>query len=374
MRHGESRVSCIAEQAAFDRVRYANCWEDADILVEALSCSAPGGNVLSVASAGDNSLSLLTLKPNCVVAFDISRPQLACLELRIAGFRRLAYEELLGFLGVENEIEPRCQVYRVLRGELSPGAREFWDCHSREIDAGIIHQGKFERYFQLFRRWILPLVHRRRTIESLSTQRGGESGRRFYREQWDNWRWRLLFHLFFGRAVLGKLGRDPAFFNQVEGSVAGRLLARAHYGLTELPVVDNPYLDYIINGNFCKQRPHYLLPENFQVIRDGLDAIIPVQCALGDDELSRYGRYSAFNLSDIFEYMDLPTCRVSARCLADMAEPGATAAYWNMLVPRNLAQIAGANFADRPLPAHALHERDKAFFYSAFCLSERACA
>ncbi len=367
-------MNSIAEQAAFDRVRYANCWEDADILLHALSSSAPGGNVLSVASAGDNSLSLLTLKPNCVVAFDISLPQLACLELRMAGFRRLAYEELLGFLGVEDEIDPRNQVYRLLRGELSSGAREFWDSHTGEIDEGIIHHGKFEQYFRLFRHWILPLVHRRETIESLSTLRGGECSHRFYRDQWDNWRWRLLFHLFFSRADMGRLGRDPAFFNQVEGSVAGRLLARARYALTELSVVDNPYLGYIINGNFHNRRPHYLRPENFQIIRGGLEAIIPVQCALGDAALNQYGRYSAFNLSDIFEYMDVPTCRVSARCLAEMAEPGATAAYWNMLVPRNLARIDGASFADRRQPAQALYARDKAFFYSAFCINERACA
>jgi len=362
----------IREQVAFDRVRYANCWEDADLLVNALECTSPGGNVLSIASAGDNSLSLLTLKPNLVVAFDISLPQLACLELRMAAFRLLAYEELLGFLGASSETEPRYKVYRSFRGELSSGAREFWDSQPDEINSGIIHCGKFERYFQLFRRWILPLIHRRETIEALSTLRGGESCHSFYCDQWDNWRWRLLFHLFFSRAVMGRLGRDPVFFNQVEGSVASRILARTRYALTELPAAENPYLGYILNGNFHTRLPHYLRPENFQIIRDGLESIIPIHCALGADELLQFGKYSAFNLSDIFEYLNLSACRASARWLARVAEPGAAVAYWNMLAPRNLAEIARASFTDNPEPAQELFARDNAFFYSAFRLSERA--
>jgi S-adenosylmethionine:diacylglycerol 3-amino-3-carboxypropyl transferase len=45
-------------RAAFDRVRYANCWEDADILCEALQ-PQPGSRILSIASAGDNVLAVL---------------------------------------------------------------------------------------------------------------------------------------------------------------------------------------------------------------------------------------------------------------------------------------------------------------------------
>ena len=43
----------IEDRAAFDFVRYANCWEDADVLCEALR-ARPGIRALSIASAGDN--------------------------------------------------------------------------------------------------------------------------------------------------------------------------------------------------------------------------------------------------------------------------------------------------------------------------------
>lgn len=46
----------IEHRARFDLIRYANVWEDAELLVAALR-PGPGKRFLSIASAGDNSLS-----------------------------------------------------------------------------------------------------------------------------------------------------------------------------------------------------------------------------------------------------------------------------------------------------------------------------
>ena len=81
---GEGRLE---DRVAFDLIRYANCWEDADILCEALR-PHPGTRILSIASAGDNTLALLAEGAE-VVAADLSIAQLACVELRRAAFRRL---------------------------------------------------------------------------------------------------------------------------------------------------------------------------------------------------------------------------------------------------------------------------------------------
>ncbi len=48
----------IAKRASFDIIRYAQVWEDADILVAALRPKA-SDTVVSIASAGDNALALL---------------------------------------------------------------------------------------------------------------------------------------------------------------------------------------------------------------------------------------------------------------------------------------------------------------------------
>ena len=70
---------------------------------------------------------------------------------------------------------------------------------------------------------------------------------------------------------MGRLGRDPEFFRYVEGSVSDRIMTRTRYALTELDPATNPYLDYILEGNFTRALPPYLDPERFEAVRAGLD-------------------------------------------------------------------------------------------------------
>ena len=72
-------------RVALDFIRYGNCWEDADVLCEAL-LPADQKRVLSIASAGDNVFALLAEGAE-VVAADLNAVQLACLDLR-TGERR----------------------------------------------------------------------------------------------------------------------------------------------------------------------------------------------------------------------------------------------------------------------------------------------
>ena len=69
-------ISEAAAHADFSLIRYAQCWEDADVLLAALDPS-PGAVCLSIASAGDNTLALLARSPARVVAVDLNTAQLA---------------------------------------------------------------------------------------------------------------------------------------------------------------------------------------------------------------------------------------------------------------------------------------------------------
>jgi S-adenosylmethionine-diacylglycerol 3-amino-3-carboxypropyl transferase len=84
----------IAERADFSGIRYAQCWEDADVLLAALE-PGPGRRCLSIASAGDNTLAMLCRDPESVLALDLSPAQLACLELRVAAYRELQHDAFL---------------------------------------------------------------------------------------------------------------------------------------------------------------------------------------------------------------------------------------------------------------------------------------
>jgi S-adenosylmethionine-diacylglycerol 3-amino-3-carboxypropyl transferase len=363
---GGAARDAIQARASFDFVRYGSVWEDADVLCAALAPAARGARVLSIASAGDNALALLTLDPAEVVAADLSAAQLACVELRIAALRALDDAALLAFLGV-TPASDRAITYLRLRGALSVPVRDFWDAHPDAIAMGVSRAGKFERYLSAFRRRVLPLVHSEAAIQALAMLDDGEGQERFYAKRWDNRRWRLLFRVFFSRFVMGRAGRDPAFFAEVEGSVGERILARTRWAITRLPVRTNPYFRAILARGFVPEAlPRWLRREHLAVIRARLDR---VRLLHGPVE-SAQGRFGAFNLSDIFEYMPSAECTRVYGALLERAEPGARIAYWNLLAPRRRPEAYAARVRELADEAEALHARDRAWFYRAFRLEE----
>lgn len=367
-----SATTEAATRADFSRIRYAQVWEDADVLLGALDVQ-PTDTVVSIASAGDNALALLGAGAARVVALDLNPAQLACLALRIAAYRELTHAELLELIGSQPSAR-RDALYRRCRPLLDPPVQAFWDAHGAAIAGGIGGAGKFEDYFRLFRTRVLPLVHGRTTVAALL--RGGkrDERERFYAERWNTWRWRLLFRFFFSRFVMGRLGRDPAFFKYVEGSVADRILARTRHALIALDPADNPYLHWILTGTHGAALPWALRAENFEKIRARLDRLEWHELTL-EAFLAREGGGAArdtvkFNLSDIFEYMSEENTAALLARLADASRPGGRLAYWNMLAPRRRPAALAHRLRPRDDLAAPLFAQDKAFFYSALVVEE----
>jgi len=357
----------IEQRARFDLIRYANVWEDAGILCEALR-PAPGRRMLSIASAGDNSFALLAGGAE-VVAADLSPAQIALVDLKRAAIRRLSAEECAAFLGFRSSGTDRRQTYEQLERDLAPRSRDFWRERLDDLADGLAHSGKFETYFELFREKVLPLIHRRKTVLGLLEPRDRAGREAFYESTWNNLRWRLLFRVFFSRFVMGRLGRDPEFFRYVEGSVAERILGRSRYALTVLPTHENPYLEYILTGNFGRSLPLYLRPEVYPEVKRNLDKLTLFEGPI--DEAAKSGEgFDGFNLSDIFEYLDEPTSTEVYARLLETARPGARFAYWNMLVPRRLSTAFPGRVRYLEAESRELFARDLAWFYSAFVVEE----
>jgi len=351
-----------------DSIRYANCWEDAEILCLALD-PRPGMRILSVGSAGDNSLALLAEGAEVVVG-DLSPAQLAAIEIRKVAFARLEYEELLPFLGVSSASD-RLRTYAGLRRELSECSRGHWDANPALVSAGVIHAGKLERYFRLFRRRILPWIHSARQSEVLLREKDAEQRRDYYDRTWNTWRWRTLFRLFFSRYVMARLGREKEFFRYAEGTVAERVFQRTEYALRELPTHDNPYLEYILRGTFQSALPRYLQPSRFAAIRSGLGRLTlmpgPIE-AVG--QAYRGAGFDGFNLSNIFEYLAANDAAAVYCRLFELAKPGARLAYWNTFVPRSAPERLGTRVQHLAEFSEQLFCRDRAFFYQRFLVDQ----
>lgn len=361
----------VAAHAAFDRIRYAQCWEDADVLLDGLAIR-PGDTCVGIASAGDNCLAMLTADPARVVAVDLNPAQLACLELRVAAYRRLDHPGLLRLLGSRPGGD-RAALYRACRDDLGAQARAFWDAHPALVAGGIGGAGKFEDYFRLFRTWVLPLVHPRRRVRALLEPREPAARAGFYGGRWDTWRWRLMFRLFFSRAVMGRRGRDPAFFRYVEGSVGERILARTRHALAVLDPAANPYLHWILTGTHSEHLPLALRPEHFAAIHARLDRLSWRLCTVEQAAADLGpGTVDRWNLSDIFEYMGPEAHRAALEAMLAASRPGARLLYWNMLVPRSRPEALAGRLDPVPGLGERLLAADQAFFYSRVVVEQVA--
>lgn len=358
-----------ASQPLAARLNYAQCWEDVRLLERTLA-PGPDRHLLSVASAGDNSITL-ALRGARVTAVDLSLPQIACTELKLAG-RHLAYGEYRRLLGLDPGSD-RERLYEAVRPHLSEPARGYWDGQRGLVARGILGGGRFETYLGTFRTRVLPLIHRRSTtlrwfqLDSLDAQR------RFWEERWNNRRWRALFRVFFSQRVMAARGRSPEQFAHVEGPIGDALMARARHVLTELPLSDNGYVQWMLAGTFLRDEalPPYLTEDGHARLGEVAKRLDLVHASLEDhlDETPA-DTYDGFNLSDIFEYLTNEQTETLLRALARAGRAGARLAYWNLFVPRSRPD----SLADRLEPlsdlAASLIQQDRAFVYGAFRVEE----
>ncbi|MBK5096334.1 MAG: DUF3419 family protein [Gemmatimonadetes bacterium] len=357
-------------RADYLRLRYAQCWEDADVLLEALDIQ-PHHTCFAIASAGDNALAMLSRGPRRLIAVDLNPAQLASVELRVAAYRELEHGELLTLVGSRPGSD-RMALYRRCRSLLSSDSRRFWDDREQAIARGIGSAGKFERYLAVFRERVLPLIHRRNVVDTLFAPRPLEGRREFFENTWNSRCWRGTSRIFFSRFVMGRVGRDPSFYDYVEGCVADRILARARYALTELDPSENPYLQWILYGHHTTALPFALRPENYDAIRANLDRLEWREQSLEEFLESDDARgLHAYNLSDVFEYMSQESYHRILHRIIETAAGGARLAYWNLLVSRQRPETMESRITPLSIAAN-LHQRDKAFFYSAFVVEKVA--
>jgi S-adenosylmethionine-diacylglycerol 3-amino-3-carboxypropyl transferase len=356
-----------ARSALQDRISYAQCWEDHRVLEGALRVG-PDDDVLSICSAGDNAFALAIAGARSVTCVDFSAPQLALAELKLVAARELPVEGLRNLLGFDAPGR-RVFLYHQVRGALSEPARRFWDAHEELLRLGVCGQGRFERYLGRFRERLLPLVHGRDTVDAFLRLPDVEAQRRFYDARWDTWRWRMLFRLFFSRPVMARSGRSAAQFRFVEGPVADVFLGRTKRALTELPVLDNPYVWSILSGGFADlERAHpYLSTAGHAALAAAASRVRFVHGGL-DEALAAAGpgAFSAFNYSDVPEYLSEEQHRALLQATLGAARPGARLAYWNLLVPRWRPEALADRLDRDEALAATLHARDRAFFYGAF--------
>lgn len=362
------QTSEIEAKAAFDHIRYAQLWEDADVLTQGLGDCA-GGTLVSICSAGDNALAMLTLDPKKVVVVDLSLAQIACLKLRIGAFRNLSHPEFLELMGARPSSQRASLLAKALTG-LDDETRAFWEALTPDVEQhGAGGVGKFERYFRIFRTRLLPLVHSQKTIDAIFVSRPKADRQVFLDTRFNTWRWRLLLNAFFSRFVMGRMGRDKAFFDHVEGSPAQHVARRIRHAAVDCDPAENPYLHWIMKGTHGAALPMTWREEHFDTIKARLDRI-DIRPGSLEAFISTGEKADGFNLSDIFEYMSPEVFTQVYGSILSASAPKARLVYWNMMAPRRVPACYSYRVKTLSDVEDRLKAEDKAFFYSDFVVEE----
>ena len=371
----------------FSLIRYSQCWEDTEVLLESLNIQE-NDICFGILSAGDNVFSMLAENPEKVVALDISFPQIALAKLKKEVFNSFSYDEMLEFMGVTKS-DRRIEMYDRIKENLDKEVKEYWDFNREAIENGIIHTGKFEKFFKIFREKILPFVHNRKRVEKLLEDKPEQERMEYYDNHWNNFRWKLMFKLFFSKYIVGKLGRDKEFFRYAEKNISEEMKERSRYALCELSPHENPYINYILTGNYRKDcLPYFLRKENFDKIRKNLHKVEIIQSSVEEYLDNIDYKIDKFNLSDIFEYMSVENYSKLMEKIYDNANEDALLAYWNLIVERNSEKldykktdskiavngkeknVDGKKFERMKELDSRLHKRDMTFFYTDFVVEK----
>lgn len=345
------------------RLMFAQSWEDPACDLAALQ-PRPGETLLAITSGCDNVLGFLLADPGQIIAVDLNPAQGYLLELKQAAFRRLTHADMLALLGVR-ESSTRPALFRQLRADLSPAARQFWDARQELLDRGILTQGGFERYYALLRALLRTVIGRRR-LEQLFTL-PADRQRDFYVEHWNTLGWRALVRIACSKYVLGKR-LDPSWFAHAEVASFGRHFTRlAEHVVADLPARSNYFLAQLCLGRYLDEDtvPDYLRRENFATIRQRLHRISNVTADIGAAVAALPPQsVDCFALSNVFEYSAPELFERTRAALPRVARPGARFVLRNLLAPRPLADDP-AFVVDTAL-SERLRAADRGFIYSRF--------
>ena len=358
-------------KGVFGDVLYANCWEDPQTDRRALSINNDDV-VFSITSGGCNVLAFLIDNPKKVIALDINPHQNYLLELKIAAFKMLTYDELLGFVGVD-ACTARRETYRKLRECLTDSSRSYWDSRRKKIEMGIIHCGRYERYMRMLRTLLIVLIGRR-LIDSIMMTEDPAEREKIFNAKWENRRWRLFTRIMLSRAIMTALF-DKAFFKYLENDFpfGMHFAQKARRALTDLPVSANPYLHYILTGGYRKGSgiPLYLRPEHFPTIKARIDRIEIVTESCEDYFVKLPPQsISKFNFSNIFEWMPEEQFEALLNLAWKISTDGSVIVYRNLLVYREHPHTLRHLIISHKEKARVLLDEDLSFIYNNYVMEE----
>lgn len=257
---------------------YNTCWEDPRLDRQALELG-PTDNVVVITSAGCNALDYVLEEPNHVHAVDMNPRQNALLELKLAGIRRLQYEDFFQMFG-KGRLPDAVDIYQQsLRQELSPWSQGYWDRWIRFFDnrhRPFYFRGTSGTFAHLLNFYVDRVVRVREWLNAILDAVSVDEQQRIYDTYVRERFWTGLVKFAMDRdTTLYLLGVPKAQRVQVErdydGGIVKFVMDSVESVFARLPIVDNYFWRVYLTGQYTPTCcPEYLKPDNFERLKNGL--------------------------------------------------------------------------------------------------------
>jgi S-adenosylmethionine-diacylglycerol 3-amino-3-carboxypropyl transferase len=347
----------------FRTINYASVNEDWRTEAAALRLG-PSDTVLCVTGSGDRALDLLPHAPRRIVAIDLNPTQNHLLALKMAAMLHLPFDEYAAFLGL-HEVSPgwRAEAWQHLRQEMETASRSFWEQRVWMIRAGVIYQGRWERYYRRVSR--IARLLRPRAIRRLFEFEDIEQQRAFVHEHWDRTLWRTIYQLMCSPVVSRLFFRDPAFYAHVAVPVGGVLYERMSASLERHLARENFMIGLVLLGRLPERDlPPYLTPDGYAAIRPRLDRIEVVTADVVEYlHTQRRDAFSRFSLSDVPSFLNAAGFERLLQGVIGCATPAARVCVRQFLTRYSLPAHLAGRFSREPELEARLAAEDRAFAY-----------
>lgn len=305
------------DQRVFDAIYsrslvYNTCWEDPAVDRQALALG-PQDSMVVITSAGCNVLDYALTGVNRIHAVDANPRQTALLELKLAGLRRLNYDDFFAAFGAGHHPKFKQVYHDTLRAELSPFAREWWDKHYGWFISG---SGSF--YFhglsgivaRLFRTYLRLRPSLGKHIHRLLEAPTLEEQRQVYDEHIQPLMWSGAMNWALSRQLtMSLLGVPHPQTKEVQAQhrdgIAGFIRDCVEYVFRELPAAGNYFWRVYLRGQYTPDCcPEYLKRANFLALKCGMaDVIVPHTCTITEFLQETDERFSRYVLLDHMDWM-----------------------------------------------------------------------
>ena len=344
-------------------IKYSQCWEDTNLIFEILQPQKEDV-FLSITSGGDNGLSIMSNNPKKMVTVDMNKDQNFLFELKLTAIKHLEHKELMEFLGVKSN-QNRKKTLKKLAPFLNTETIQYWEDNMNLIQQGVLHIGKFEHYFKLFRKYVIYLSGNKAKTNDFLAKKTIEEQIDFYNNSWQNKRWRFIFKLFLSEPVMKRFGRSKTMFNQNSKIKIGSYYkSKLDKSFTSECFFENSYMEYIYKGNYHNYLPHYLRKENCNGISSSKTHVDVVNQKLYKYLINvKNNTFNKFNLSDIFEALSKEESNSLFHEIYRTAQPGAKLFFCNNLVNRDVPKELNDHFIQQSALESKLEKINKVFFY-----------